>query len=143
MPTTAAALQPASAPIELSVSRRWAGRALTAFPVLFLLFDAAMKLVNAAPVLETMPKLGWAASLGRPVGIIELVCVLLYLTPRTNVFGAVVLTGYLGGAVATHVRVGNPLFGYVLFPIYIAILLWGALYLRDPRVRALVRSTTN
>jgi DoxX-like family len=118
-----AALSAANAPVSISVSHRWIGRTLTALPVLFLLFDSALKLANAAPGLETMPQLGYAPEIARSIGLLELFCVLLYLTPRLQVLGAVVLTGYLGGAVATHVRVGNPLFSHVLFPVYIAALL--------------------
>lgn len=72
------------------------------------------------------------------IGIIELVCVVLYLVPRTAVLGALLLTGYLGGAIATHVRVGSPLLSHTLFPIYVALMLWGGLYLREPRLRELV-----
>ena len=140
---SAAALSAANVPVSNSVSHRWIGRTLTALPVLFLLFDSALKLANAAPVLETMPQLGYAPEIARSIGLLELFCVLLYLTPRVQVLGAVVLTGYLGGAVATHVCVGNPLFSHVLFPVYIAALFWAGLYLRDARVRALVRSANN
>jgi hypothetical protein len=143
MSTQTAALRPANATLNISVSSRRIGLVLSALPVLFLLFDIALKLANAAPVLETMPQLGYPAEIARSIGLLELVCVALYLAPRLQVFGAVVLTGYLGGAVATHVRVDNPLFSHVLFPIYVAILLWAGLYLRDARVRALVTSTSN
>ena len=143
MTTHSAALSAANAPVGISVSRRRIGWVLTALPVLFLLFDVALKLANAAPVLETMPQLGYAPEIARSIGILELLCLLLYLAPRVQVLGAVVLTGYLGGAVATHVRVGNPLFSHVLFPVYIAALLWAGLYLRDARVRALLCSTDN
>ena len=133
-----AALNP-TAPIVVSISSRRIGRIVTALPVLFLLFDTAIKFANIPVVQQTNSQLGYGPELTLPIAIIELACLLVYLVPRTSVFGAVLLTGYLGGAVATHVRVGNPLFGYILFPIYIAILLWGGLYLRDARVRALVK----
>jgi hypothetical protein len=106
--------------------------------VLFLLFDAITKLVLIRPVVDGMSQLGYPAPLARPIGAVLLVCVALYLMPRTTILGAILLTGFLGGAVATQVRVGNPLFTHVLFPMYVAVLLWGALYLRDDRVRALV-----
>jgi len=140
---SAAALPAANAPITVSVSRRRIGRVVTALPVLFLLFDTALKLGNTAPAIAAMPQLGYPPELILPIGLIELFCLILYIVPRTSVIGAVVLTGYLGGAIATHVRIGNPLFSHILFPIYIAALLWGGLYLRDARVRALVRSSNN
>jgi hypothetical protein len=140
---SAAALPAANAPITISVSRRRIGRVVTALPVLFLLFDTALKLGNTAPAIAAMPQLGYPPELVLPIGLIELFCLILYIVSRTSVIGAVVLTGYLGGAIATHVRIGNPLFSHILFPIYIAALLWGGLYLRDARVRALVRSSNN
>jgi len=108
--------------------------------MLFLLFDASMKLIKAAPVLDAMPKLGWPASLAVPLGAILLCCTLLYVIPQTSVLGAILMTGYLGGAVATHTRVGDPLFSHILFPTYLGILAWGGLYTRDARVRALIPS---
>lgn len=122
----------------VSRKRLWAGRVLSALAVLFLLFDAGIKLANAAPVAESFGQLGWPASLAAGLGILELVLLAVYLIPRTSILGAILWTGYLGGAIATHVRVGNPLFSHVLFPIYIAALLWGGLYLRDGRLRSLV-----
>ncbi|HEX7150184.1 MAG TPA: DoxX family protein [Thermoanaerobaculia bacterium] len=115
----------------------WTGRILSFIPILFLLLDGIMKLVLPLPVREGMPQLGWPVELAVPLGIVLLACTLFYMIPRTAVFGAILLTGYLGGAIATHVRIGNPLFSHVLFPVYVALLLWGGLYLRDRRVRAL------
>jgi hypothetical protein len=106
--------------------------------VLFLLLDGAMKLAVSAPVSESMQQLGWPVSLAATIGVIELACLALYVLPRTSVLGALLLTGYLGGAVATHLRIGSPLPTHTLFPIYVALLLWGALWLRDARLRALV-----
>ena len=120
--------------------KRWAGRVLTALPVLFLVFDSVIKLIQIQPVTESFIRLGYDVDISSLIGIIELICLALHLVPRTAVFGSVLLTGFLGGAVATHVRVGDPLFSHVLFPIYIAALLWAGLYLRDPRVRALLRA---
>jgi len=117
---------------------RWIGRVLSGIPVLFLSFDAAVKLLNLPMVAEASEKLGIPASLGPAIGVVLAVCVLLYCVPRTAVLGAVLLTGYLGAAVLVHVRVGNPLFSHTLFPIYVAVLCWGGLYLRDERVRRLV-----
>jgi hypothetical protein len=116
---------------------KWAGRVLTAIPVLFLLFDVAGKLANIAPVREGSMRLGFEPTVAPTLGVILLACVALYLVPRTAVLGAVLLTGYFGGAVAIHLRVGDPLATHILFPIYMGIVCWLALYLRDARVRAL------
>jgi hypothetical protein len=121
-----------------SAAARWGGRLLTGIPVAFLVLDGAMKLANVKAVADAMPQLGWPAALAAPLGIILLTCVAAYLIPQTAVLGAILLTGYLGGAVATHVRVGNPLFSHVLFPTYIGAMIWGGLFLRDARVRALI-----
>jgi hypothetical protein len=111
---------------------------ISAVPVLFLTFDTVIKFTDIAPVTESMTQLGWPLSMTVTIAVIELVCLVLYLVPRTSVLGAILLTGFLGGAIATHVRVGNPLFSHVLFPIYVAALLWGGLYLREGRLRGLV-----
>jgi hypothetical protein len=142
---------PSLAPTRLAVSldigtpttaaRRWAGRILTGVAVLFLLFDTAIKLAGAKAAVDGTVQLGYAPHHLPVIGVIELACLVLYLVPRTAPLGAVLFTGYLGGAVATHLRLDNPLFSHVLFPTYVAALLWGGLYLRDARVRALLRST--
>jgi DoxX-like family len=116
----------------------WTGRILSGLAVAFLLMDAVMKLMRIQPVLDAMPKLGWPVSLVIPLGTLLLTCVIVYVIPQTSVLGAILLTGYLGGAVATHARVGDPLFSHVLFPTYIAALLWGGLFLREARLRALL-----
>jgi len=123
-----------------SVSKKslWAGRILSGVVIGFLLLDSAMKLMKAAPVLEAMPNLGWPISLTVPLGAILLVCVVAYAIPQTAVLGAILLTGWLGGAVATHTRIGDPLFSHILAPVYMGILLWLGLYLRDTRLRPLV-----
>ncbi|MBV9774442.1 MAG: DoxX family protein [Gemmatimonadetes bacterium] len=121
-----------------SRARLWTGRVLTTLPVLFLLMDGAMKVANVAPVAASMTQLGYRPALAPALGVVLLACVLLYAVPRTAVLGAILLTGYLGGAVATHVRVDNPLFSHVLFPVYVALMLWGGIYLRDARLRALI-----
>ena len=97
-----------------------------------------MKLLRLAPAVEGTVALGYPEHTVAVIGAIELVCLVLYLVPQTAVLGAVVMTGYLGGAVATHVRIGNPLLSHTLFPIYVAAMLWGGLYLREPRLRALL-----
>jgi hypothetical protein len=114
----------------------WIGRALSVLAVLFLLMDAGMKLANLPIVIETTEQLGWPGGLARPLGVV-LVATLLYVYPRTSVLGAVLLTAYLGGAVATHVRIASPLFSHVLFGVYLGLFVWGGLYLRDASLRAL------
>src|SRR5215510_7981263 len=116
----------------------WAGRIISAVPVLFLVFDGAMKLMNAAPVVEAQNQLGIPRNLTLSIGILELACVLVYAIPGSSILGAILLTGYLGGATAIQLRVGNPLFTHLLFPAYVGLLLWGGLYLRDERLRRLL-----
>jgi hypothetical protein len=123
-------------------TRRWAGRIVTAIPVLFILFDSVIKLIVIPPVTESFIRLGYSPDVAVGIGLLELACLIVYLIPRTSVVGAVLLTGFLGGAIATHVRVGDPLFSHVLFPTYIAALLWGGLQLRHPRLRALLTLVT-
>jgi hypothetical protein len=123
--------------IQRSKKRQWAGLIISALPTLFLLMDGIMKLVRPAIVVATTVQLGYPASVILPLGIVLLVCTVLYVIPRTAVLGAILLTGYLGGAVATHVRVGEGLFP-IVFPIVLGVLIWIGLYLRDDRLRALV-----
>jgi hypothetical protein len=125
-------------PVLVSKKMLWTGRVLSGLAVLFLVFDASIKLVRLAPAVEGAIRLGYPAGVVLPLGVILSVCVILYAIPRTSILGAILLTGYLGGAVASNVRVGNPLFGYILFPIYVAVLLWGGIYLREARLRALI-----
>lgn len=119
----------------------WGGRVLSGLAALFLLFDGSMKVLQLAPAIEGTRELGYPEQAVFGIGLIQLVCLTVYLVPRTAVLGAVLWTGYLGGAIATHVRVDNPLFTHTLFPLYIAALLWGGLWLRDARVRALLPIT--
>lgn len=119
-----------------------AGEILSGIAVLFLLFDSVIKLMVIGPVAESFSQLGYPVSLSRGIGLLELICLAVYVIPRTSILGAILLTGYLGGAVATHVRVDSPLFTHILFPIYIAALLWGGLFLRDGRVRTLLTPRT-
>jgi hypothetical protein len=123
-----------------SPGRRWAGRILGAIAVLFLLFDSVVKLLVLPVAVEATTRLGYPAGLVRGLGILELVCIVVYVVPGTSVLGAILLTGYLGGAVATQVRAENPLFTQVLFPVYVGALIWGALLLRDRRLRPLLWS---
>ena len=140
---SAALLQsaPAVAPsaVRGSSRARWVGRVLSAIAVLFLTFDTIIKLVGVKEAVEGTVQLGYQPHHLPIIGAIEVVCLVLYLVPRTAPIGAILWTGYLGGAIATHLRLDNPLFSHVLFPTYVAALLWGGLYLRDPRVRALIR----
>ena len=129
---------PAVHEIPTPKSGSWAGRILSGLGIAFLVFDSAMKLVLIEPVRASFSELGFPVHLARGIGVLQLVCVLAYVVPRTAVLGAVLLTGYLGGAIATHVRLENPLFSHVLFPVYVAGMLWGGLYLREPRLRALL-----
>ena len=118
----------------------WTGRILSGLVVLFLLVDAGYKLIRPlpAPAVEAFGKLGYPVEFAAGLGILLLSCVALYLIPRTSVLGAILLTGYLGGAVSSHVRVGDPWFSHALFPVYIGLFIWGGLYLRDQRLRALI-----
>ena len=122
----------------------WAGRIMSALVIVFLVFDIVIKFVKPAPgpVVETFAHLGWPLSLAPVLGTILLVSTALYVIPNTSVLGAILLTGYLGGAVATHLRVGDPLFSHVLFPTYLGVLLWAGLYLREDRLRALIPMRT-
>jgi hypothetical protein len=122
----------------VSNARLWAGRILTAVPVMFLLFDSVIKLMKIDPVVEAFTRLGYPMSLAVGIGLLELVCLVIYVIPRTAVLGAILLTGHLGGAVATHVRVGDPFLSQAFFPVYIALMLWGGLFLREPRLRELL-----
>jgi hypothetical protein len=121
----------------VSDGRLWGGRIMSWLPALFLLIDGVMKLFKPVVVVEATVKLGYPENTILPIGIVLTVCTILYLIPRTAVLGAILLTGYLGGAVATHVRVGEGLFP-VSFPIIFGVLLWGGLYLRNNRLRSLI-----
>lgn len=114
------------------------GQALTVFLTLFFLFDALPKLLRLPFVVEATEQMGFAASAVPTIGAVLLVCLVLYLVPRTAILGAVLLTGYLGGAVCAQLRIEAPLFSTMLFPVYFGIVVWVALYLRDPRLRRLV-----
>ncbi|BBB07012.1 DoxX family protein [Sphingopyxis sp. EG6] len=118
-----------------------AGRILSGLVILFLLFDAGLKLASPETAIKyTPPGLGWPLDVGTMymLGILLLIPTLLYIWPRTAILGAILITGYLGGAIATHVRIGSPLFSHTLFGVYLGVMLWGGLWLRDPRVRALI-----
>ena len=133
-----AAMYTATHTAPVSTTRLWVGRIIGALAILFLLFDGVIKVLQLAPATESFAQLGYPVGLTLGIGVLELVCLAVYALPRTAPLGALLLTGYLGGAVATHVRVGNPLFSHILFPVYLAVLIWGGLYLRDERLRALI-----
>lgn len=118
--------------------RQWTGSVLSWLAVLFLLFDSTGKLLRLQPVIDGTVQLGYPRDVVFGLGVTLAACVVLYVIPRTSVMGALLLTGYLGGAVATQVRVANPIFTHVLFPIYVATILWGGLALREDRLRALL-----
>jgi hypothetical protein len=113
----------------------WVGRILSTLIVLFMVFDGVVKVLKLAPAVEGTAKLGYPVSIVFPLGIVALACTALYAIPRTSILGAILLTGYLGGATATQVRVGSTSY---LFPVALGILLWLGIYLRDTRLRALV-----
>ncbi|MBA3568682.1 MAG: DoxX family protein [Pyrinomonadaceae bacterium] len=122
---------------SVSKKRLWIGRIISALPALFLLMDGVMKLVKPAPVVEATVRLGYPESVILGLGIVLIASTVLYVIPSTAILGAILLTGYLGGAVATHVRVGEGLFP-VLFPVVFGVVIWLGLYLSDDRLRALI-----
>jgi hypothetical protein len=130
---TAAQIRPA-----VSNKALWTSRVMRAIVVLFLLMDTGIHLAQPAPVVQAMNQLGFPLSNILTISIIELACTVLYVIPATSIIGAVLLTGYLGGAVAAHMRVGNPVFETYIFPVLVGALLWGGLLLIDSRVRALL-----
>ena len=134
------ASDPIAVPVEGAARRgsRTAGTVCTILAALFLAFDTTLKVLRLDAAVQGTTSLGYPADTVLLIGIIELVCLVLYLVPRTSVLGALLMTGYLGGAIATHVRISSPLLTHTLFPIYVALLLWGGLYLREPRLRALL-----
>jgi hypothetical protein len=125
---------------NISNAARWTGRALSGVVILFLMFDGAMKLLPLQVVTETMDKMGYGASdnLARSLGLITIVCTVLYAVPPTSILGAILLTGYLGGAIASHMRIDSPLFTHTLFGVYLGLMLWGGLWLRDTTLRSLL-----
>jgi hypothetical protein len=130
-------MQPDTQPTSVSKQALWTGRIISALPVLFMLMDGGMKLFKPAIVVDATVKLGYSETTIVPLGIVLLTSTVLFVIPRTSVLGAILLTGYLGGAVATHVRVGAGWFS-ISFPIIFGVLLWGGLWLRDTRMRALI-----
>lgn len=117
-----------------SKMRRWVGIVVSTVPILFLAFDGVIKLARIQPVLDSFAQMGVPDHLAVGIGILELTCLALYTLPRTSVLGAVMLTGFLGGAISLKVRIDDPLFSHTLFPVYVGLFLWGGLFLRENRL---------
>ncbi len=128
-------MQSATQTAPVSKKKLWAGRIISALPVLLLLLSGVMKLMKPAPVVQGFAQFGYPESLILKIGILEIFCTLVYMIPRTSVLGAILMTGYLGGATATNVRVGDP---SSFIAVLVGVLVWAGLYLRDDRLRALI-----
>jgi len=129
---------PPGTQVVTSKKAMWTGRVLSGLAVLFLIFDASIKVLRSPFAVEATTQLGYPESVVVTLGLIQIACLIVYLIPNTSVLGAILWTGYLGGAVATHMRAQSPLFTHTLVPIYVAALLWLGLWLRDNRVRAVL-----
>jgi hypothetical protein len=129
---------PAAAPVSTPKAMRWAGYVLTGVSAAFLAMDASIKLVPLEIVNQTMDRMGLPRDMSQPIGIIELVALALYLFPRTATLGAILFTGVMGGAIASHMRIDDPLFSHTLFGVYLGAMIWGGIWLRDARLRSLV-----
>jgi hypothetical protein len=116
----------------------WTGWVLSGIFILFMIFDVTIKLIRLPVVAETMSQLGWPPGMGFVIGVIEAIILVLYVIPRTSLLGVVLMTAVLGGAVATHLRIGSPLFSHVLFGVYLGLFAWGGLWLRDARLQRLL-----
>ena len=116
----------------------WTGRVMSGLVIVFLLMDSVIKVMRVPAAVQGTGQLGYSQNIVAPLGVILLASTILYAVPRTAVLGAILVTAYLGGASAAQVRVGNPLFSNVLFPVYVGVLLWAGLFLREPRLRALI-----
>jgi hypothetical protein len=124
---------------QTSKAQLWTGRVMSGLIVLFMLFDGIVKFLTPdAPTTVLIEQLGYQVRQMPLMGVLGLICTLFYIIPRTSVFGALLLTAYFGGAISTHVRVENPLFSHILFPVYLGILMWGGLWLRNERLRELI-----
>jgi hypothetical protein len=124
--------------VPISKGQLWTGRVLSGVAILFMLFDTVIHAMRGPQVVQGFAQLGFPLNIAIPLSTIEFIGIVLYVIPRTSALGAILLTGYLGGAVAAQVRIGAPLLGFVLAPVYVALFLWVGLYLRDERVRAVV-----
>jgi hypothetical protein len=133
--------QPVTTQSQVSARSKWSewiGWGLSGLMIAFLLFDSALKIALEDHAVEATTKIGYPLDVLRPLGVISLGCTILYAIPRTSILGAILLTGYLGGAIASKVRIEDPMFSSVLFGVYFGILVWGGLYLRNERLRALI-----
>ncbi|HEX3662098.1 MAG TPA: DoxX family protein [Acidobacteriaceae bacterium] len=128
---------------QVSAGQLWTGRGIAGLLALFFLLDVTIKFIQPKPVAEAFVRSGWPIGLSVPLGVVLLVSTILFLIPRTAILGAILLTGYLGGAVASNLRLGNPLFSNTLFPVYFGVLVWGSLWLRDAKLRPLVPLRSN
>jgi len=128
---------------QTSYTALWIGRVMSGLVIAFMLLDGVMKLVPMDVVVTTSEQMGIPGSLARTLGILGLICTVLYAIPRTSIIGAILLTGYLGGAIASHLRLGDPIFTHTLFGLYLGVLAWGGLYLRNDRLRALIPLRAN
>jgi hypothetical protein len=122
---------------QISKGKLWSSRIMSGIVILFMLFDSIFKLIKPVPVVEGTLELGYAEHHIIVMGILGLLSIVLYAIPRTSVLGVVLLTGYFGGVIATHLRLDNPLFSHILFPVYLAVLAWGGLWLRNATLRTL------
>lgn len=120
-----------TATTQASRGRLWTARVLSGIAILFMLFDATIHLMVIQPVVDSFNQLGYPVDLAVTLGIIELACLVLYVVPRSSIFGAILLTGYLGGAIAIQLRIHAPVFSTTLFPVYVGVMVWGGIYLRD------------
>ena len=123
---------------QISKTSLWAGRIISALVVLFLIFDGVTKVMKVPAVMEATARIGFPANLIPGIGVLLLACTSVYVIPRTSILGAILLTGYLGGAVVTNLRAGSSLFGETLFPVYFGVFVWAGLYVRDERLHALI-----
>jgi DoxX-like family len=128
---------------QTSNAALWIGRVMSGLVIAFMLLDGDMKLVPLGVVVTTSEQMGIPGSLARTLGILGLICTVLYAVPRTSIVCAILLTGYLGGAIASHLRLGDPIFTLTLFGLYLGLLVWGGIYLRDDRLRALIPLRAN
>jgi len=138
--TTGTIMTAIAEPLPASRPVRWTGRILSGLVIVFLMFDGAIKLVPWPIVTETLDRMGYGSSetLARSLGLITIICTVLYSIPPTSILGAILLTGYLGGAMASHVRIGSPLFTHTLFGLYLGLMVWGGLWLRDRNLQTLI-----
>ena len=138
-------MQTIAATAPQSKAMLWAGRIITGIVIAFMTFDVGIKLIEMDVVRDTMLQLGYPLRLARgfEIGVIQAICLILYVIPRTSVLGAILLTAVMGGAIASHLRIGSPLPTHTLFGVYLGILIWAGIYLRNPRLRALIPVQTS